>query len=244
MERENDSSISLCAPVQPPDPVEVKLVADLEMLLTVDVGLSDRYRVLLRNQRKTRRERKVLRAELRRLHTKEGGVLLQLKVYLAKKGRGGGWAEFLRQRKPKQLARSTADRWIQWHLDSKKQEQSQFETPPGQGSENAPQNESGAFSGGDAESQPSSAAQPTVATDQLAASSSTTFEDLQQVIVLLKKSKAAHFKAAAEYAVAKLSFVTSHEAIYVTFTEAIATRGFVYPTLSRGRRSHECQQAS
>lgn len=213
------------------DPTEVELVAKLDALLVKDVELSARYGVLLRSHRKTARERRTIRAELRQLHTEEGAILLEVKLHRARKGRGGGWAEFLRQRKPKRLSRTTADRWIKWYLDSKKQEQSQSEAPPGQASGNAPQDESGAFSGGDAESQPSSTAQPPVATDQLAANGFTTFEDLQQVIVLLKKSKAAHFKAAAEYAVTKLGFVTSHEAIYVTFTEAIATRGFVYPTL-------------
>lgn len=214
------------------DRCQVELVTALDALLAKDAELSARYRALLVNHRTTRRERRKVRAELRQLHTEEGAILLEVKLHRARKGRGGGWTEFLRQRTPKQLSRTTADRWIKWYLDSKKQEQSQSETLPGQASENAPRDESGAFSGGDAESQPSSAAQPPVATDQLAANGSTTFEDLQQVIVLLKKSKAAHFKAAAEYSVTKLGFVTSHEAIYVTFTEAIATRGFVYPTLA------------
>src|SRR6266702_7599060 len=42
------------------DPIEVKLVAKLEALLTKDVELSARYGVLLLNHRKTGRERRVI----------------------------------------------------------------------------------------------------------------------------------------------------------------------------------------
>lgn len=226
---ENENVGSLL--VHETDPIEVELVARLDTLLVKDAELSATYGTLLRNHRKTWRERRAMRAELRQLHTEEGAILHEVKLHRARKGRDGGWAEFLRQRKPKRLSRTTADRWIQWHLDSKKQEQSQSEPPAGQEPENAPQNESGAFSGGDADSQPASSdPHPPVATDPPSANGSETFEDVQQVILLLKKSQAAHFKAAAEFLVAKIGFGTSHEAIYVTFTEAAARLGFVYPT--------------
>jgi hypothetical protein len=241
MERENDSSISLCAPVQPPDPVEARLVADLETLLTVDVGLSDRYRVLLRNHRKTRRERKILRAELRRLHTQEGGVLLQLKVYLAKKGRGGGWAEFLRQRKPKQLARTTADRWIKWYLDSR-QLLSQVAAVAAEAPENAPRNESGAFSTVDDPQPPATnGAQSSAATDAQPGNGSDLFEDLQQVVLVLKRSQAAHLKAAADFLVGKNGSATRHEAVYLAVAAEAARFRFVLVGRCEGR-NHKCQQ--
>jgi len=55
---------------------EARLVADVETLLTVDVGLSDRYRALLRDCRNTRRERKILRAELRSVEVEDLSVWL------------------------------------------------------------------------------------------------------------------------------------------------------------------------
>ena len=222
------------ATVDDDDATEVELVTRLEELLTKDGELSARYALLLRVHRKTRRERRAMRAELRRLHTKEGGILLEIKLYRARKGRGGEWAEFLRQTRPKPLSRTTADRWIQWYLDSKR-EQSQSEPPSAQALENAPQNESGAFFGGDAESQPASSdPQLSLATDPPSADGSATFEDLQQTSIVLKKSKMAHLKASAEFLVVKKGYETSHEAIYVELTEAAARVGFVYPAAVAG----------
>ena len=219
------------ATVDDDDATEVELVTRLEELLATDVELSARYRALLRDHRTTGRERRTLRAELRRLHTEEGAILLEVKLHRARKGRGGGWAEFLRQRKPKRMGRTTADRWIKWYLDSKEQRQSQSETAPGQAPENAPQNESGAFSCGNGPAPPPlSGAQTPVPAGAPPVNCSETFEDVQQVILLLKKSQAAHFRAAAEYLVAKNGYETLHQAIYVTLTEAAARVGFVYPT--------------
>jgi len=185
------------------DATEVELVTRLQELLTKDVELSARYVLLLRNHRKTRRERRAMRAELRQLHTDEGGILLDIKLHLARKGRAGGWAEFLRQRKPKALSRTTADRWIQWSLDSQKRSE-----PPGGQEENAPQNTSGAFSGGSAQSPPvSTDAQQPVVTDPPSANGSEAFDDVQQVVLALKKSQAVRFKAAAEFLVGKNALV-------------------------------------
>src|SRR5437879_3057139 len=83
------------------DLVGLELEAKLEALLAQDVELSARYWVLMGNYRKTRRERRAMRAALRQLHTEEGKVLLEIKSHLARKGRAGEWAEFLRGRKPK-----------------------------------------------------------------------------------------------------------------------------------------------
>jgi hypothetical protein len=216
------------------DPVGLELDAKLEALLAKDVELSARYEVLLRNDRKTRRERRAMRAELRRLHTEEGRVLLEIKSHLARKGRGGEWAEYLRQTKPKSLSRTTADRWIKWYLDS--QEQSQSEPPHAQ-EENAPQNGSGAFScsGGPSPS-PSSDPQQPVTTDPPSANGFDAFDDVQQVVLALKKSQAARFKAAAEFLVGKNGSETLHEAVYVTVIEAAANLGFVYSvTVAEGR---------
>jgi hypothetical protein len=227
------------AVVDESDPVEADLVARLETLLVKDAGLSAAYGVLLRDHRKTRRERRAMRAELRQLHTEEGGILLEIKLHLARKGRGGEWADFLRGRKPKRLSRTTADRWIKWHLDSKKQEQSHSEPPHGQASENAPQNASGAFSCGSAQSQPApSDPQQPVVTGPPSSNGSEAFEDVQQVILALKKTQAARFKAAAEFLVGKNGSETAHEAIYVTVIEAAARLGFVYLAAAAEGRSH------
>jgi len=217
-----------CLPaVDESDPVEVELDAKLEALRTQDIELEAKHWVLVLNYKKTRRERRAMRTERRQLHIKEGEILFEIKLHRARKGRGGQWVAYLRQTKPKPLSRTTADRWIKWYLDS--QEQSQSEPPRGHG-ENAPQNESGAFSGGDAESTPvQSDPQQPIATDAPTVSGSTTFEDLQQVILLYRKSRAAHFKAAAEFLVGKNGSETIHEAIYVTVIEAAARAGFVYP---------------
>jgi hypothetical protein len=96
--------------VRETDSVEAGLVARLEALLTREVELSSAYRTLLLNYQKMGRDRRQIRAELRRLHTEEGAVLLEIKLHRARKGRGGEWAEFLRERKPKPLSRTTADR--------------------------------------------------------------------------------------------------------------------------------------
>jgi hypothetical protein len=214
------------AAIDESDPVEGELVVRLEMLLIRDAELSSVYGGLLLSYRKTRRERRAMRAELRQLHTEEGRVLLEIKAHLAKKGRSGQWAEFLRQTKPKPLSRTTADRWIKWNLDS--QEQSQSDPLHGNG-ENAPQNESGAFSGGDAESQPvPSDPQQPIATDTPSANGSTSFEDVQQIVLLYRKSQAAHFIRAVAFLVAKMGFGTSHEAVFVTITEAASKLGFAY----------------
>jgi hypothetical protein len=211
------------------DPIEVELVARLEALLTKDVELSATYGVLLRNHRKTGRERRTIRAELRQLHTEEGAILLEVKLHRARKGRGGGWAEFLRQRKPKRLSRTTADRWIQWHLDSKKQEQSRPGPLPVQAPENAPQDESGTFSRGNVQAPPvCSDPQLPIAPVPSSANGTGAFEDLQQLVVVLKKSQAARFKASAEFLVGKNGSQNQHEAIYVAVVEAAATLGFVY----------------
>jgi hypothetical protein len=212
------------------DPVEVELDAKLQPLLTQDAELAERHWELALNNRKTRRERRALRAERRQLHIKAGEILFEIKLHRARKGRDGEWAQYLRQTRPKPLSRTTADRWIKWYLDSKKQEQSQSESLHGQTSENAPQNEGGAFSGGDVESQPApSDSQQPVAPDPPSANGAATFEDLQQVILLYKKSQATHLKAAVGFLVAKIGFETSHEAVFVTITEAAARLGFVYP---------------
>ena len=216
------------ATVDDDDATEVELVTRLEELLAKDVELSARYGVLLRNHRKTGRERRTIRAELRQLHTEEGAILLEVKLHRARKGRAGGWAEFLRQRNPKPLSRTTADRWIRWYLDSDKQQQTHAERPPEQLSENAPQNESGAFSGGESHSA-STVLQPPVATHPPSTNGSTTFEDVQQVLLVLKKNQVARFKAAAEFLVDRIPCETSHEAVYVTVMEAAARLGFVYP---------------
>jgi hypothetical protein len=211
------------------DPVEVELDAKLEALLTKDVELSAKYGTSLLNHRRTRRERRAMRAELRRLHTEEGGVLLEVKVHRARKGRGGQWEQYLRQTKPKPLSRTTADRWIGWFLDS--QEQSKSAQPPGEAPENAPQNESGAFSCGDAQSPPASSdSQQPVATDSTIEDGSEAFEDLQELKIVFKKSKMARFKASTHFLVVKKGFETSHEAIYSTVDEAATRIGFVYPT--------------
>jgi hypothetical protein len=188
------------------DAIEVELVAKLEALLTKDVEVSAKYVVLLRNHKETARQRRMLRADLRELHIKEGEILLQVKLHLARKGRAGGWAEFLRQRKPKSLSRTTADRWIKWYLDSTKQEKSS-PASSGEASENAPQNESGAFSGDSAQSpsdshdteahasQPSDQ-QPPDATDSPSGRGPEGFEDIQQVILVLRKRQVPNFWSA------------------------------------------------
>jgi len=213
------------AVVDESDPVEAELVASLDALLAKDAELSATYGALLGNHRKTWRERRAMRAELRQLHAEEGEILLEVKLYRARKGRGGGWAEFLRQRKPKPLSRTTADRWISWFLDSKKE---QSQPDPAKPSENAPQNENGAFSGGGEPPPAASDAQQPDATDSPSANGSEAFEDVQQVVLVLKKSQAARFKAAAEFLVGKNGSETLHEAIYVTVIEAAARFGFVY----------------
>jgi hypothetical protein len=208
------------------DPIELELVARLEGLLAKDVELSAAYEVLLRSCRPTGRERRRMRSELRLLHTEEGAILYEVKLHRTQRGRGGKWAQFLRERKPKAMSRSTADRWIRWYLNSKQQEQSpepRLEPAPG----NAPQDESGAFSAG-VESQPdSSDLQQLVATDP-PANDSEAFEDPKQIYLLLKKSQAARLKAAAGFLAAKLGSSTWHEAIYLTVSEAAARMGFVY----------------
>jgi len=219
-----------CPPaVDEHDPVEVELDAKLEALLTQDEKLEAKHWVLVLNYKKTRRERRAMRAERRQLHIKEGEILFEIKLHRARKGRGGQWVAYLRQTNPKPLSRTTADRWIKWYLDSQKQEQSQPEPPHGQ-EENAPQNGSGAFSGGDAESQPTpSDPQQPVATDAPSGNGSSIFEDPRQIILLYKTSRAAHFIAAVGFLVAKMGFGTSHEAVFVIITEAAARLGFVYP---------------
>ena len=183
-----------------------------------------------------------MRAELRRLHTEEGGILLQIKLHLARKGRAGGWAEFLRQRKPKPLSRTTADRWIHWYLDSDKQQQTHAERAPEQLSENAPQDESGAFSCTDAQSlQVPSDPEVPGSSDPPSASGSKAFEDLQQLVVLLRKSQAARFKASAEFLVGNGS-ENHHEAIYVAVVEAAATLGFVYPANAEGEADYGIEE--
>ena len=210
------------------DPIELQLVATLDVLLAKDVELSAAYREILTDRRKKWPEVRRMRAELRRLHTEEGALLLEIKLHRARKGRGGGWAEFLRQRQPKPLSRTTADRWIKWYLDSQKDEQSS-QPPPPQSSENAPQNKGGAFSG-DALPMPAPGdTEPSVAADPPVADGSNVFEDPQQVILLLKRGEATRFKAAAEFLADKIGSVTHHQAIYVTVVEAAAKLGFVYP---------------
>ena len=70
------------------DPIELELVSRLEVLLTKDAALSATYGALLRNHRNTGRERRTIRAELWRLHTEEGAVLLQVKLH---RGPEGTW---------------------------------------------------------------------------------------------------------------------------------------------------------
>src|SRR5436305_1551017 len=57
------------ATVDDVDAIEVELVTRIEELLVKDVELSATYGVLLRNHRKTWRERRTIRAELLQLHT-------------------------------------------------------------------------------------------------------------------------------------------------------------------------------
>jgi hypothetical protein len=213
------------------DPVEVDLVAQLEALLAKDVEVTAAYKVLLSKYRETARERHTLRTELRLLHTEQGGILLVIKVHRARKGRGGAWAEFLRQRKPKALSRTTADRWIAWYLASLKPVQ--VPTPPAHGeSENAPKDESGAFS---AETDQSAATsrnseqRDTQSADEPPSRGCKPFEDVQQLVLVLKRSQAARLKAAAEFLIGRNGSETSHEAIYLTVVAVAASLGFEYP---------------
>jgi hypothetical protein len=61
------------------------------------------------------------------------------------------------------------------------------------------------------------------------ADGSKVFEDPQQVILVLEKSQAARFKAAAGFLASKNGSVTYHQAIYMTVVEAAEQLGFVHP---------------
>jgi hypothetical protein len=87
-----------------PDPVE--LTTEAETKLTAEIAeLWSLHRDNKAAVRRTRGEMKVLRQDL-------GEKLHQIKTILARTGRGGGWAPYLRSQK---LPLATADRYVQEH---------------------------------------------------------------------------------------------------------------------------------